>query len=59
MRSNATTVHAYLSALPEDRRAAIAAVRQTILEHLPPGYEEAMHWGMITYQVPLATRPDT
>ena len=59
MRSNATTVHAYLSALPEDRRAAIAAVRQTILENLPPGYEEAMNWGMITYQVPLATRPDT
>ena len=59
MRSNATTVHAYLSALPEDRRAAIAAVRQTILENLPPGYEEAMNGGLIPYQVPLATRPDT
>lgn len=59
MRSNATTVDEYLSALPEDRRAAIAAVRQTILEHLPHGYEEAMNWGMITYQVPLATCPDT
>jgi len=59
MRSEATTVEQYLSALPDDRREAIAAVRQTILENLPEGYEEAMNWGMITYQVPLATYPDT
>jgi len=30
-----------------------------ILEHLPKGYEEAMNWGMIAYQVPLETCPDT
>jgi uncharacterized protein YdhG (YjbR/CyaY superfamily) len=59
MRSEATAVEAYLAGLPEERRAAIAAVRQVILAHLPEGYEEAMNWGMITYQVPLATYPDT
>ena len=30
-----------------------------ILDNLPEGYEEAMNWGMITYQVPLETYPDT
>ncbi len=50
--SNAPTVAAYLRELPPDRRAVIAAVRQLVLEHLPKGYEEAMNWGMITYQVP-------
>jgi uncharacterized protein YdhG (YjbR/CyaY superfamily) len=59
MRSDATTVQEYLSALPDDRREAIQAVRQTILDNLPHGYEEAMNWGMITYQVPLETYPDT
>lgn len=59
MRSSAETVEAYLKQLPEDRRQAIGRVRQTIVERLPPGFEEAMNWGMITYQVPLETCPDT
>lgn len=59
MRSNASTVAQYLSELPADRREAVEAVRQTILENLPAGYEEVMNWGMITYQVPLETYPDT
>ncbi len=56
MQSDAATVADYLSALPEDRRAAIETVRQTILENLPDGYEEVMNWGMITYEVPLADK---
>jgi uncharacterized protein YdhG (YjbR/CyaY superfamily) len=59
MRSNASTVEQYLSELPADRREAITTVRQTILDNLPAGYEEVMNWGMITYQVPLETFPDT
>lgn len=59
MQSDATTVTQYLADLPADRRDALKAVRQTILAHLPAGYEEAMNWGMITYQVPLARYPDT
>lgn len=59
MRSEAKTVDAYLAQLPEDRRAAISAVREVILENLPHGYEESMNWGMIAYEVPLSTYPDT
>jgi len=59
MRSDAATVAEYLAELPADRRAAIEAVRKVILKNLPKGYEEAMNWGMITYQVPLKTYPDT
>lgn len=59
MRSDASTVAEYLESLPRERREAIETVRDVILAHLPEGYEEAMNWGMITYQVPLATYPDT
>lgn len=59
MRSTAKTVDDYLAELPGDRLDAVTQLRETILENLPPGYEEAMNWGMITYQVPLETYPDT
>ena len=59
MRSDAASVKDYLKELPDDRRKALERVRKTIRASLPDGYEEAMNWGMITYQVPLATYPDT
>jgi uncharacterized protein YdhG (YjbR/CyaY superfamily) len=59
MRSDANTVEEYLASLSEDRRAALEAVRGKILENLPDGYDEVMNWGMITYEVPLETCPDT
>jgi uncharacterized protein YdhG (YjbR/CyaY superfamily) len=59
MRSSASTVNQYLLELPPDRREAVETVRQVILENLPAGYKEVMNWGMITYQVPLETYPDT
>ena len=59
MQSEAKTVEEYIKELPEDRRDQIKAVRKVILENLPKGYEEVMNWGMITYQVPLETYPDT
>ncbi len=59
MRSTAKTVDDYLAELPGDRLDAITQLRETIRENLPPGYEEAMNWGMITYQVPVETYPDT
>ena len=58
MQSDATSVEAYLDELPEDRRAAISAVRSTVLAHLPDGYEEATQYGMIGYVVPLSRYPD-
>ncbi|HPM77657.1 MAG TPA: DUF1801 domain-containing protein [bacterium] len=59
MRSEATTVEEYLAELPADRREDLSQVREVILRHLPKGYDEVMRWGMITYEVPLKTYPDT
>jgi len=59
MHSDADTVESYLASLPEERREAISQVRETILAHLPEGYEETMNWGMISYEVPLSTCPRT
>ena len=59
MRSEATAVDEYLAELPDNRRVAIETVRDAIAANLAPGFEEAMNWGMITYEVPLETYPDT
>ena len=57
MISKAKTVKQYLAALPADRRAAIQAVREVILENLDDGYEEGMQYGMIGYYVPHSVYP--
>lgn len=59
MHSDATTVTEYLASLPEDRRRAMKAVRTVIRANLPKGLVEAMNWGMIVYEVPLKTCPET
>ena len=57
--SKARTVDQYLAELPDARRADVEIVRDMILGNLPEGYVETMRWGMITYEVPLDTYPDT
>ncbi len=59
VQSDATTVAEYLESLPGHRREALEKVREVILEHLPPGYEERMLYGMVGYVVPLERYPDT
>ena len=59
MKSDAKTVQEYLKEMAPERRQAIEKVRDVILKNLPDGFEEAMNWGMITYQVPLEVYPDT
>ena len=59
MPAKAPTPTAFLAALPAERRAAIAEVRQVILDHLPKGYQEEVSAGMLTYSVPLSVLPDT
>ena len=59
MQSKANNIKQYLNELPDDRKEAISIVRQTILENLPEGYDEVMNWGMMTYEVPLETYPNT
>jgi len=57
MQSKATTVREYLASLPDDRRAAISAVRDVILRNLDEDYEEGMGYGMIGYSVPHRVYP--
>ena len=57
--SAAKTVDQYLKELPPERREVISAVREVIRKNLPSGYEEAMSFGMISYQIPLERYPHT
>jgi Domain of unknown function (DU1801) len=57
MQSKAKTVREYLASLPEDRRAAIQAVRAVILKNLHKDYEEGMQYGGIGYYVPHRVYP--
>jgi hypothetical protein len=59
MKSDAATVESYLDGLPDDRREAVAAVREVVLRHLPEGFDEVMQYGMISWVVPLERFPDT
>ncbi len=48
MQSKATTVDAYLKSLPEDRRAAIQAIRKAINANLGKGFQETMQYNVRT-----------
>lgn len=57
MQSKASTVAEYLDSLPDDRRAGIEAMRRAVREHLDPGFEEGMQYGMVGYYVPHRLYP--
>jgi hypothetical protein len=57
--SDARTPDEYIASLPEDRRDAVAAVREVVRRNLPAGFEEGMASGMIAWYVPLERFPDT
>jgi hypothetical protein len=50
-------VKAWLEAIPEDRRAAMEALRKTIIENLPEGFEETIFGKMLYYVVPYSLYP--
>ena len=50
MKSAAATVTQYLEGLPEDRRAALAAVR-ALIKKTEPALTESMQHGMPTYSM--------
>ena len=58
MQSKATTVEQYLKELPEDRRAALSAIRSMILKNLDKDFEEGIQYGMIGYYVPHRIFPE-
>jgi uncharacterized protein YdhG (YjbR/CyaY superfamily) len=53
------TIDEYLDSLPEDRREAIEAVRSAVAAGIPEGYAEELRWGMISWEIPLETYPET
>mgnify|MGYP002623941435 CR=1 FL=1 len=57
VRSPAKTVAEYLRSLPADRREAVEAVREVILENLDAGFEEGIGYGMLSYHVPHSVYP--
>lgn len=57
MQIFADTPDHYISLLPEDRIAPMEALRKVIKNNLPPGFEEAMSYGMIGYVVPHSLYP--
>lgn len=57
MQSKAKTVAEYLDSLPEERRRALSALRETILANLDADVEEGVQYGMIGYYVPHRIYP--
>lgn len=55
--AQADQIGTYLEALPEDRRAALSAVRDTINKNLPKGYAEGMQYKMPAWFVPHEVYP--
>lgn len=53
------TAEAYLTGLPDDKRAAMHKVLQVLRTNMPEGYEESMGNSGICFQVPLEDYPDT
>ncbi len=51
------SVQAYLLRQPPERQAALTKLRETVLAHLPAGFEETMQYGMITFVVPKSIFP--
>lgn len=57
MQYNATSPEDYIAQLPEDRKAPMNKLRETILANLPAGFKEGMSYGMIGYVVPHSLYP--
>lgn len=57
MQSKATTVTEYLDSLPEERKAVMLELRDTINKQLPAGFEEQISYGMIGWVIPHSDYP--
>ncbi|MEP2934907.1 MAG: DUF1801 domain-containing protein [Gilvibacter sp.] len=58
MTHPANSPEEYLEVIPEERKAPMTKLHQTILDNLPPGFESQMNYGMIGYVVPHSKYPD-
>ncbi|MFG0326325.1 MAG: DUF1801 domain-containing protein [Phycisphaerales bacterium JB037] len=55
--SKPASVADYLAGLPDERRAALEALRATILKNLDPAIQEGIQYGMIGYSIPHSVYP--
>ena len=58
MTIDAKTPEEYISKLPEDRKAAISKLRETVKNNLPKGFEECINYKMIGFVVPHSLYPE-
>jgi len=59
MRIEAATVAEYLDAVPDTQRPIVAKLLDLTRANIQHGFDEVMNWGMITFEVPLATSGKT
>jgi len=57
MKYIANSPEEYINQLPEERQDSFNKLRNTIIKHLPLGFEERMSYGMIGYVVPKSLYP--
>ena len=57
MRSSANTLDEYFASLPEDRKPAMTALRNSINKNIPKGFEERISYSMVGWVVPHSIYP--
>ena len=57
MKYIANSPEEYINQLPDERQDSFNKLRNTIIKHLPLGFEEHMSYGMIGYVVPKSLYP--
>lgn len=57
MTSTAKTIKEYLENLPDDRKAAMTQLHDTIAKNLPKGFTDQMTYGMPGFVVPHSKYP--
>ncbi len=57
MTVDAETPDEYIEKLPEERKAAVSKLRETIKSNLPEGFEECINYKMIGFVVPHSLYP--
>lgn len=57
MKYIANSPEEYIHQLPDERQDSFNKLRNTVVKHLPLGFEERMSYGMIGYVVPKSLYP--
>jgi hypothetical protein len=57
MKTTGATVEEILENIPEDRKEAFHKLHQTILDHLPTGFELGISYGALGYVIPHTLYP--